>query len=45
MKAAAYILAFLLVVGGSVAFRAFAPCGMWSLAPVKEVPARCLMNR
>jgi hypothetical protein len=33
------------LVLGSIWFRASAPCSWYGLAPVKDVPARCLMHR
>jgi hypothetical protein len=38
-------LAIAVLVAGSLVFRAEAPCSWFGLAPVKEVPARCLMHR
>jgi hypothetical protein len=37
-------LAIAVIVAGSLVFRAEAPCSWFGMAPVKEVPARCLMH-
>jgi hypothetical protein len=36
-------IAVAVLVAGSLVFRAEAPCSWFGWAPVKEVPARCLM--
>jgi hypothetical protein len=38
------VLSLIAVIGLGIWLRAAAPCSLWSMAPAKDMPGRCVMG-